>query len=449
MTGSKAMGDFKQELRVRLADLASVPDVAGRTDGLLAEAERQHHLRSRRHFLAGAAAASAAVVGAGAVWRAVETDPEDRDRLEAGSTPAAASSDFEWQPIDAVDLSQRKRPGVVWAGDRLIVWGGAYDGRNPSDGAAWDPSTRAWTPIASAPAGGIVGGFAVWTGTEMIVGLTESDSGAPWFDNGDEERPAVGISSYDPSTDSWRYVTWMRPGAGDEAALHRQAVALDDVLVVALRAARPGAALADDIVIIEPASGDRHPIDPGPFGASPYSDGSGEVTLTAVGHRVVATPNWDRRPWILDLAAETWRQAPAPDGHSLHLMPATAAGDVVIFLESDGRQPLWILDPSDRGPSPWTPGPPNPHPPALWGHDPLWTGTELYVPGAAFNPHSGAWRPVDGPPRGQDRQRNLVSLVGDGTLILFGGEEYSCPDNAECDRNPGPDTLDGWITRIP
>ena len=75
----------------------------------------------------------------------------------------------------------------------------------------------------------------------------------------------------------------------------------------------------------------------------------------------------------------------------------------------------------------------------------MWTGTEIFVPGAAYDPAADTWREVDPPPRGSDRQRTLASRNANGALLLFGGEEYTCPDEATCDRNPGPDTLDGWL----
>ncbi len=79
----------------------------------------------------------------------------------------------------------------------------------------------------------------------------------------------------------------------------------------------------------------------------------------------------------------------------------------------------------------------------------MWSGSELFVPGAAYDPATDSWRSVPAPPRGADRQRTLHShWTGEG-LLLFGGEEYTCPDGADCDRTPGPDALDGWLFRDP
>ncbi|MEO6628859.1 MAG: ubiquinol-cytochrome c reductase iron-sulfur subunit N-terminal domain-containing protein [Aquihabitans sp.] len=433
--------DFEDELRNRLTELAAVPDVAARDVGLDDALTRQRHFRSRRRFLIGAAGSAAAVAGAAAAWRVVD-GREASDYVRTGS-PGQGPSAADWRPIATAPLSERSRPTVVWAGDQLIVWGG-FDGLSPPDGASWEPTTRSWSSIADAPAGLTADGFAVWDGAEMIVGLTESDSGADWFDRGDEEHPPVGIAAYKPTTDTWRYVTALVP-----RELQRQAVLAADRLVVAVRAVAPGAAgHEEDIVLVDKVLGTTRPLDPGPFAASPHSDGSGEVALTVIGSFIVATPNWDLRPWVLDLAAETWRRVSAPDSTSIYLLPATAAGITALFRESSGPG-IWVLDPADRGPSAWTRGSPNPIPAPHWSFDPVWSGTELYLPGGAYDPTSDTWRPVGAPPRGKNRRRRPISLWADDSLLLFGGEEYECPDGAACDRNPGPDTLNGWSLANP
>ncbi len=110
-----------------------------------------------------------------------------------------------WTPMSTVGApSPRMGHTAVWTGDRMIVWGGqpgpthdffTDDWSVPglADGAAYDPSTDTWTPIASldAPAGRMIHA-AVWTGSEMIVwggmsaGVPESTGGI-----------------YDPATDRW------------------------------------------------------------------------------------------------------------------------------------------------------------------------------------------------------------------------------------------------------
>jgi hypothetical protein len=448
MTEPISTDDLEQELRAQLADLAATPDVASRAAGLdEALARNQHRLTSRRRLLVGAAASTAAVAGA-ATWRFTDHEADETDHVRAGTTTTAptAPEPTGWEPTTKAPLSPRSSPAVVWAGDRLVVYGGDVQGMHPPDGAAWSPATRTWRPIANGPAGTVPGGFAVWDGTEVLVGLLDADGGAPWSGDTSEEDAPYGIAAYDPQGDGWRYVAPLSVGP-----VSRQAVIARGALVVAGRAVQPGARpVAQTIVRIDTVTGGIEPIAPGPFAASPYADASGTVALTTVGDLVVATTNWDLRPWVLDTATWTWRQVPAPDASSLHLLPAIPAGSAAFFEESDRRTgPLWVLDPTDEGADPWRATAPDPEPRARWDYEPVWSGRELFVPGAAYEPGTDTWRAVEPPPRGTDRQRSLLSMWADGALLLFGGEEYSCPDDAECDRQPGPDSLDGWTLADP
>ena len=463
MTDPNAPDGFENELRSGLANLASVPDVSARHAHLDGELARRRRLGARRLFLVGAAASTTVVVaGAAGAWRLASRDQSPAGEVITGSTPSTPLTANSWQPIASAPLSARSAPAVVWASDRLIVWGGVGfaggvpftgdigDDRLPPDGAAWSPTEQKWTPIAAGPAGAIRGGFAEWNGSEVLVGVTEADSTAPWNKDVSEEQARYGIAAYRPSSDAWRYVGPVTPDTDERLGSARQAVALGDSLLVALRSALPGTSGHDrDIVVIDVATGAERPVDPGPFAVSPYADRSGTVALTRVGAFVVATTTWDRRPWVLDLATESWHHAPAPKSASLHLRPATAAASTALFLESDSVANLWLLDPTDQGPNPWRPARTNPLPWSRWTFEPVWSGHELFVPGAAYDPATNQWRPVEAPPRGKSQQRTLTSRWANDSLLLFGGEEHTCPDNGRCDRSLGPDTLNGWAQFTP
>lgn len=59
---------------------------------------------------------------------------------------------------------------MVWTGTELIVWGGTDPAVGCSaDGARYDPTTSAWSPLPPAPLAPRMGATAVWTGTEFIV----------------------------------------------------------------------------------------------------------------------------------------------------------------------------------------------------------------------------------------------------------------------------------------
>lgn len=98
--------------------------------------------------------------------------------------------------------SPRSGHAAIWTGTEMIIWGGGAL-PNPSgignalvDGAAYAPVTDTWRPIHSAPKTGLFVPAALWTGAEMIVwgGYNEQS-----FTN-DAYR-------YDPSADSWQYMT--------------------------------------------------------------------------------------------------------------------------------------------------------------------------------------------------------------------------------------------------
>ena len=70
----------------------------------------------------------------------------------------------------------------------MIVWGGTGPGGiavTPVDGAAYDPATDEWRPLAAFPEELALGTRAVWTGDEMVV------------------VSQIGTYSYDPATDQW------------------------------------------------------------------------------------------------------------------------------------------------------------------------------------------------------------------------------------------------------
>ena len=90
--------------------------------------------------------------------------------------------------------SARSGHRAVWTGSRLLVWGGIGPGGLLGDGAAYNPLTDVWTPLATnnAPTARMSHN-AVWTGAEMVVYGGETAGGTT----------ATG-GAYDPITDKWR-----------------------------------------------------------------------------------------------------------------------------------------------------------------------------------------------------------------------------------------------------
>ena len=97
--------------------------------------------------------------------------------------------------------SARSGHRAVWTGSRLLVWGGIGPGGLLGDGAAYNPLTDTWTPLASTNAPiPRMSHNAVWTGAEMVVYGGETAGGTT----------ATG-GAYDPLMDKWRVLG--NPGA--------------------------------------------------------------------------------------------------------------------------------------------------------------------------------------------------------------------------------------------
>jgi N-acetylneuraminic acid mutarotase len=100
-----------------------------------------------------------------------------------------------WTPISSAGApSPRCAHAGVWTGSVMLVWGGDSSVEFPDtplgDGAAYDPATDTWHPIATANAPPACNHpTAVWTGSTMLV----------WGCGGGGE--------YDPVTDTWRRIS--------------------------------------------------------------------------------------------------------------------------------------------------------------------------------------------------------------------------------------------------
>ena len=103
-----------------------------------------------------------------------------------------------WESIPPAPIATRGGGSVVWTGKELLVWGGASDG-NPqllyADGAAYNPRTRAWRRLPTAPLAAREYQASAWTGTELVIwGGYVSDGGSVTNDG----------AAYNPATNRWR-----------------------------------------------------------------------------------------------------------------------------------------------------------------------------------------------------------------------------------------------------
>jgi hypothetical protein len=124
------------------------------------------------------------------------------------TTPGAVSSAplaynptrNNWREVARPPLTGREQAASAWTGTEWIVWGGTTGQNELNDGAAYNPVTNTWRTIAASPLSPRgVGG--VWTGTEMILAAGWT-GGEPRGGNG--ELALADGAAYNPSTDRWR-----------------------------------------------------------------------------------------------------------------------------------------------------------------------------------------------------------------------------------------------------
>lgn len=139
-------------------------------------------------------------MGAVAVWTGTSLyvwggQGETGELGTGGELAFAAGSPTTWAALPTANApSPRMGHTALWAGDRMIVWGGQASSVPLGDGAAYCPGCGGWTAVSmvNAPVAR-TGHAAVWSGGEMMV-MGGANGG------GDVSSAAA----YDPQTSEWR-----------------------------------------------------------------------------------------------------------------------------------------------------------------------------------------------------------------------------------------------------
>jgi N-acetylneuraminic acid mutarotase len=87
------------------------------------------------------------------VWSGVEPDDAKDEAFDIVDDGAAYDPTTDsWRKLPTAPISGRASAAAVWAGDRLVVWGG-FSGPDKAldDGAAYLPDENAWAQLPSAP----------------------------------------------------------------------------------------------------------------------------------------------------------------------------------------------------------------------------------------------------------------------------------------------------------
>lgn len=98
-----------------------------------------------------------------------------------------------WRAIASTGApSGRGRPGAIWTGDEMIVWGGERGGF-VADGGRYDPALDTWAPMPTlgSPPNALIHNL-IWTGSEAIA----------WGRDAQNQEKRGGL--YDPASDTWR-----------------------------------------------------------------------------------------------------------------------------------------------------------------------------------------------------------------------------------------------------
>jgi N-acetylneuraminic acid mutarotase len=101
-----------------------------------------------------------------------------------------------WTAIAAFGPTPRMGHAAVWTGTEMIIWGGVDNSNTPlADGALYNPTTNSWRTMSTGGAPSArKHSIAVWTGSKMIVWGGATGDGSAVYNNG---------AAYDPATDTW------------------------------------------------------------------------------------------------------------------------------------------------------------------------------------------------------------------------------------------------------
>jgi N-acetylneuraminic acid mutarotase len=118
-----------------------------------------------------------------------------------------------WEPLPTTNAPVARRAhSAVSTGAEMIVWGGEAMSGSPeyASGARYDVATATWTPLPATSLAARKRHTAVWTGTEMLVwGGFSSATGQTWGDG----------AGFSPSSGTWSAMTPQSLGTTDHAAV--------------------------------------------------------------------------------------------------------------------------------------------------------------------------------------------------------------------------------------
>lgn len=334
-----------------------------------------------------------------------------------------SSTTTGWSRLPDHPLSPRGRPLVTWTGTELLVVGG--DTGNPCppnagcvgppaharDGAAYDPGTREWRPIASAPLGVPDLAPHAWVAGELFV-LTHHE-----------------LLAYSPARDRWRRVPV--PGAAEDLGWYTPVA--DGYRLLLVSGSDEEGVRPDRVHDVTSGQWSVLPEDPvGPaFGRAIVPTPSG---LVLAAHLLVASPGAGDRPSLVQLArldrrTNTWTRLPeAPQlgggywwtGHRL-VDPSLGSSDGGGPEPGDYGREIPMGGVLDAVTGAWSPLPDAPAElSGGWSADAA-DGWLLAAAGWVYDDRGESWTRLARPHADAPEQAGAATWA-DGTLVVVGGQ---------------------------
>jgi hypothetical protein len=375
-----------------------------------------------------ASIAATATLAAGATVLGTQPWPSRAQQAAAGVTAGIGDGDYPWHRIADSPLSPRFDPAAVWTGKEALVFGGytracsgvARQCGPLADGAAYDPATDTWRPIAPMPhryhrPEAVLVGRTVYALSERPVAaaVPPDEHGARHEDGSVDEDEAVPFEitryflAYSTVRDEWTVLP--PPTAGTYG---RKLAVVDGRLIAYGRESVDGDLEWDP----HERSWVALPAQPHRFGGRTMFDIGGDAVAVGAGDSDMVVD-----AARLDLDTGTWTALPSRDDITSYGRPDAAAGRVVFANDSLRGG---VLDPGGAGA--WTdpPARPGAEPSAL-AHLQAGGGDWVLSRQDLLNVRTGTWtrvpskRALESEPRSELRG-NVALWMGDRVLVRGG-----------------------------
>jgi N-acetylneuraminic acid mutarotase len=320
---------------------------------------------------------------------------------------------------------------AVWTGTQMVVWGGQNWAINSyfGDGARYDPTTDAWTPLSMVGAPDARSGHvAIWTGSKMIIWGGVS-TGA-YLNSG---------AIYDPATDTWAV---MSSSGAPSARTEATAVWTGTEMIVWGGYGGAGNEFLGDGARYNPDTNSWSAMAANGAPAARYGHTAiwnGTAMLVWGGGVANVGQLLTNTGGIYSPSSDSWTSIPttgAPSARNFHVA-VWSGSEMIVWGGYDGTTSLNTGARFNPSSSSWRSTTSGCAPLARIGHLGIWTGTELIVWGGAsdsngyyykvggrYDPGADSWQPT--PSVGAPSARRGHTSIWTGTdMIVWGGVDVS------------------------